>query len=255
MRRTILCLVLMLLTLTALPALSDPLRVVGDRDFAPYSMMQGDKPAGIDVEMFQEAAKRTNIEYTLELLPWDELVQAVKSGSCDVAFSMFKASERSEYAIFADSSPMHTSDYVMFTRQNRTFTFNDWTDLMGKRIGVIRGFCFCEEFDQAAAQGKVEKVEFENDRAGLGGLLKRQVDGFIGQLDTSYYQINKMGLSSTIVYLPKIVREDRPAYMVVSRASAVEHKQQLADRLGMALKSMYRDGTYSTIARRYLFRF
>lgn len=234
---------------------AQPLTFVGDSGFAPYSMLQGGKAVGIDVEVFQEAARRAGIDCAVELVPWEQVVQRIKSGKSHGGFSFFRSPAREEYALYVDQAPVHTSDYVMFTRNGHTFDFRDWQDLRGKRIGVNKGFRFSEAFDAQVAQGVIEQVEFDSESQNIAALLKGRVDAFIGQLDTTYYQLERMGMSSTIVYLPKVVMKDRPAYLVFSKNSGLKNTEQLARRFGMALRTMYRDGTYNKIARRYLFRF
>jgi len=230
----------------------EPLRFVSDSNFAPYSMLQDGKPAGIDVEVFQEAARRAGIPYALQLVAWEEVVRKVKSGEAHGGFSFFRTPEREEYALFVEEAVVHYSDYVMFTRNGHTFPFREWSDLDGKRIGVNKGFSFSEAF---GAGGDVVLKEFDSEAESIAALLKGRVDGFVGQLDTTYYQLGRMGMSSTVIYLPKVVMKDRPAYMVMARNSELKKKEQIARRLGLALRSMYRDGTYNRIARRYLFRF
>lgn len=234
---------------------AEPLKFVANDNFAPYSMFESGKPIGMDVELFQEAARRAGIQYTLELLPWSEVMAQVRSGRCDGAFSLFRSAEREEFALYVEEAVIHYSDYVLFVRNGRNITFQNWDDLKGKRVGVKQGFQFSDEFDGHVDRGDIEKTEFPGESENIGALLKGSIDAFVGQLDTAYYQLDRMGMSSTIIYLPKVVSKDRPAYIALSRNSPLKHKEQIGQRLGIALRSMYRDGTYNKIARRYLFRF
>ncbi|WP_147819572.1 substrate-binding periplasmic protein [Salidesulfovibrio onnuriiensis] len=253
--RTKLILALLFVFLCCGGAQAEKLKFVADNNFAPYSMSQDGKAAGIDVELFQEAARRADIAYELELMPWEQVVQRVRTGACDGAFSFFRTPEREAYAVFAEEAVVHFSDYVLFTRNGHSFEFRTWDDLDGKRIGVNKGFRFSEEFDDNVAKGDIVRVEFDSEAKSIAALLKGQVDAFIGQLDTTYYQLDRMGMASTVIYLPTLVKKDRPAYMVISKNADLQNKEQIARRLGIALRSMYRDGTYSKIARRYLLRF
>lgn len=253
--KRLLLIVLTLLLGTGSALAAGQLRILSDRDFAPYSMMQNGKPAGIDVEVFAEACKRAGVDYSLQLVEWEDLVQQLKTGRCHGAFSLFRTPERESNVLFVDLAVMHYSDYGLFTRVGSGLTFDSWDDLQGKRIGSIGGFAMSDEFQQAQEKGVFAGRNYLDEASCVGGLLKGEIDGFVGQLDTTHYQLNRMGMTNTVVYLPRLVRSRRPAYIGFSRAALEKGLEGMAERLGKALQSMYRDGTYNTIARRYLFRF
>ncbi len=250
-----LLLIFLLMALGAGTALAAPLSFLSDRDFAPYSMMQDGKPAGIDVEVFSEACKRAGVEYSLELVPWDELLRRFKRGECQGAFSLFRTPEWEACAWFVDQAAMHYSDYALFTRVGSDLVFRSWEDLQGKRIGAAGGFALSEDFHDAWKKGIFTGRPYKGEAACVGALLKGEIDAFAGQVDSTHYHLSRMGMTSTVVSLPKMLRLQRPAHIAFSRAAKVKGMESIANRLGDALLSMYRDGTYNTIARRYLFRF
>lgn len=253
--KRLLLIVLTLLLGTGSALASEQLKVLSDRDFAPYSMIQNGKPSGIDVEVFAEACKRAGVDYSLQLVEWEDLVKRLHTGQCHAAFSLFRTPEREKDVLFVDRAVMHYSDYGLFTRVGSGLAFDSWDDLRGKRIGSIGGFAMSDGFQQAAKNGIFTSRAYVDEASCVGGLLKGEIDGFVGQLDTTHYQLNRMGMTNTVVYLPKLVRSRRPAYIGFSRAALSERLEGVAARLGKALQSMYRDGTYNSIARRYLFRF
>jgi len=234
---------------------SQTVKLVTDADFAPYSMFVEGKPAGIDVEVMTEAAKRAGISLDIELQPWDVLVDMVKKGTCDGAFSLFKTPERERYAMFAEALPVHTSDYVLFTKVNSKFSFRTYDDLKGKNIGRVAGIDLGEEFEAAGAQGGMVIKDFPDLSSAMRALLVGDIDAYAGNIDVTYYRLNAMGMANSIVYLPKKLMSLQPAYLVMSRASTFEDKDRIIQGLERALDQMRRDGTYNKIAKRYLFRF
>lgn len=253
--RTILASLITILVLMTGAASAQPLLLVADVDFAPYSMISQGEPAGIDVDVINEAAKRAGIDIRLQFEPWDTLVTMVKNGECDGAFAFFRTPEREQEAIFAEAVPVHYSDYVLFTKVGDTFSFSEYNDLSGKVIGMKRGTALGREFATARDKGTMSVKEYDTLSAALRGLIMGEIDAYAGNIDVTNYRLKAMGLTSSIVYLPKKIVKQRPAYLVLSRASKMQEKELVLQKLEIALDRMRKDGTYNTLARHYLIRF
>lgn len=231
-----------------------PYVFVADQDLPPYSMRTQEGPAGIDVELFQEMAKRLGLEYSLELLPWEVAVSKIESGEVAGGFSLFRTPEREDLMVFVDGA-MHLSDYAIFVRSNKKFTFEGVSDLKGRRIGINAGVPLPVEFREAAEKGHFELVKLADTASCVREVLAGTVDGFVGQVDTTYYNLSRMGLSDTIMYLPGRVQTRVPAYLVLSRTGLSGHDLIMAEKMSQTLNAIIRDGTFNTIARKYLIRY
>lgn len=248
--------VLCTLVMFSVPArAADALLFVADRDFAPYSMIVEGEPAGIDVDVLTEVARRAGINLKIEFKPWNTLVSMVKSGECDGAASFFKTAEREQYAMFMDAVPVHVSDYVIFTKVGSKFSFRTYEDLRGKILGKVSGVSLGDEFNAARSGGIMDTKEYVDISDAVRGLLEGEIDGFVGNMDVTYYTLKPMGMTSSIVYLPKKIIDDKPSYAVLSRATDIEGKDMLIRKFEHILTQMREDGTYNKIAKRYLFRF
>ena len=253
--RSLLLAALLSLTLLAATAHARAVKFVSDIDFAPYSMLVDGKPAGIDVEVLQAAADKAGVTIEIELKPWEQLIKMVETGTCDGAFALFLSPERQKTALFLEASPIHFSDYVLFTKVGDTFPFETYDDLTGKTIGKVKGISLGNDFARAEAEGKVTVHEFPDLTSSLTGLIQDQINAYAGNIDVTYYRLKAMGMTSSISYLSKKLVENQPSYLVMSRASDLEEKEDVLQRLGMALDTMRKDGSYNRIAKRYLFRF
>ena len=176
---------------------------VADVDFAPYSMITEGQPAGIDVDVLAEAAKRAGFAIDIEFKPWDELIETLKKGECDGAFGLFKDPGREKYALFMDASPIHYSDYVLFTKVGSKFSFRSYADLNGKIIGRVAGITLGDEFEAAAVAGQMKVRNYPDLASALKGLLVNEINAFAGNIDVTYYRLKSMGMTSSIVYLPR----------------------------------------------------
>ncbi|WP_285907532.1 substrate-binding periplasmic protein [Pseudodesulfovibrio pelocollis] len=253
--RMFLAALVLAVTLLAPAAHAEPLVFVGDIDFAPYSMLTGGRPAGIDVDVLTEAARRADIEITIRLRPWDEVVRMLEAGECAGAFALFRGEGRSRYARFLDAVPIHTSDFVLFTMVGSRFTFRSLDDLAARTVARVSGVSLGDELDAAVTAGTVTVRDFPDQASALAALIAGDVDAYAGNIDVTYYRLKDMGMTSSIVYLPRKLVSQKPAYVALSRAAVVPEMEEVVQRLELAMAQMRRDGTYRTIAHRYLLRF
>ncbi|AMK10177.1 substrate-binding periplasmic protein [Pseudodesulfovibrio indicus] len=226
-----------------------------DQDFAPYSMIVAGQPSGIDVDVLSEAAKRSGLDLTIKAVPLKSMLDAIRNGSCDGAVSLFRSPDREQFALFMEAVPVHLSDYVLFTKVGNRIPFAEYQDLKGKVIGYVGGVDLGPDFEAARKQGDMLVKEYRDLRDMVAGLLGGEIDAFAGNIDVTYYRLKDMGLTSTIVYLPRKILTGKPSYAVLSRASALKGKDSVAQKLEKALDDMHKDGTYNTLARHYLIRF
>lgn len=254
MRTLFLALAMTMTILAGTSAAQNPL-FLANIDFAPYSMITQGKPAGIDVDVMLEAAKRAGISIDIEFKPWDQVISMVEKGECDGAFAFFRTPEREKTVIFADAVPVHHSDYVLFTKVSDKFSFRTYNDLAGKIIGMQGGTDLGKEFTEARAKKVMDVKEYDDLAAALKGLLMGEIDAYAGNIDVTSYRLKAMGMTNSIVYLPKKLIEMKPAYMVLSRASKLKDKEVVLQKLELALDRMRKDGTYNKLARFYLVRY
>ena len=212
-------------------------------------------PTGIDVDVFNEAARRAGLEIEIKTQPLETVLQMVEEGSCDGALSLFRSPGRERYALFMEATPVHYSDYVLFTKVGARFPFNGYKDLSGKVIGMVTGLDLGPDFAAARAKGDMLVKEYPDQRVLIAGLLGGEIDAFAGNIDVTYYRLKAMGMTSSVVYLDHKLLTGKPSYAVLSRAAKRDDKEEIIQALEKALDEMAKDGTYNTIARRYLLRF
>jgi len=255
MRTTVFAFVLALFLLTAPAQAQQPPLFVADQDFAPYSMQVDGRPAGIDVEVLTEAGRRAGVAFNIELKPASQVISMLENGQCTAAFGLFRTPERERIGMYMDSVPVHTSDYVLFTKVGSRLDFDGYEGLTGKVIGRLANTDLGEEFNKMADAKIFDVKDYTDQAAIITGLLNGEIDAFAGNIDVTYTRLKTMGMTSSIVYLPRKILEGKPAYLVFSRASSQTGKDVMLQKIERALDMMIKDGTYNKIARRYLLRF
>lgn len=81
------------------------------------------------------------------VLPWKRALEWARLGKVDLLVSLRITPERAEYLKFTTHRAF-PNPIVVFVRADRSFTFNSWADLKGKRGGISLGDTFGNGFDE-----------------------------------------------------------------------------------------------------------
>ena len=97
--------------------------IVGDDDYPPFTYSdKNDQVSGIDIELFQEVAKRLDVEINIRLVPWKRLLKMTKQGDVVGSFALFKTPERESFSLF--TYPIHRSTFKLFTTKNHNLNYS-----------------------------------------------------------------------------------------------------------------------------------
>ena len=232
-------------------AQATPLFKVGtDESLPPYSFVRGGKAVGIDVDMLHAAAKRLDLKIEVVPLPWKRVLVLLQSGELPLAMPLFRTPERESFARF--TGPVHVSQNGLFVRKGEEFPFTSIDDLTGKRIGLNRGFVLADDFDRAIRQGKVMTEEVGTIDQNVKKLGARRIDAFAGNVVSTRYVLRGTSAETKTAVLPRLLSENRPAYLVVSRTAKIPDQERLVETLRRTLEDLHRDGTYAKIVESYL---
>ena len=236
--------------LSCLNAVAAPLVVVTDESLPPYSFVRGNDVVGIDVDMLTEAAKRLSLDLKITALPWKRVFVYVKEGRSPLAMPLFRTAEREEFCLF--TGPVHYSVTGIFVKKGKEFRFDNIGDLNGKRLGYNRGFVIQDDLDKAIATGTVIAEEVRSIEQNFGKLMAGRIDVFSANVVSTQYVMRDSPFRNEISMLPKLLTDQRPAYLVVSKAANLPGKEELIASLTVTLKALYQDGTYDKIVKRYV---
>lgn len=232
----------------------ETLKIAVDDDFPPFSFSKNGETAGIDVDIVKELGRRLGIDFEISLMPWKRLLTMTRNGLFDGSMSLFKTSEREEYAIF--THPVHYSTFVLFVKKGNEFQYTSIKDLYGKVILQEAGFSIGDEFDQAVREKKIGVYEVFDSIDVFRLILNKSYDAFVNNLEVTLYKLENqkdiMKYADEISYLRKPVKVKDGAYLVLSKNSSLKNKQPLAEKITKNLMDMENDGTYSKIASKYI---
>ncbi|MDQ1919050.1 substrate-binding periplasmic protein [Massilia pseudoviolaceinigra] len=134
----------------ALPAGAAPreLLVVGAHFARVYERANGEF-SGMAVEIIRAIAGELGQPVHFELYPWARAQSMVAQGQADILVGPYKSPERLELFIFCER-PFYQDQMVFFSRSAAPFAWDGlYASLRGKRIVIINGWAYGDEFNAA----------------------------------------------------------------------------------------------------------
>ncbi|MGL1891657.1 MAG: transporter substrate-binding domain-containing protein [Spirochaetaceae bacterium] len=224
---------------------------VTDVNFAPYSFKSDDKIVGFDIDIIKEIEKRLDIEIEVKGFPWKRTLKLIESGAAHGGFSLFKTDSREKWSTFT-LYPIHKSQFNIFTRKGDEFKYTKVSDLIGKKVGLNRGFAISDKFDQMSDSGEINVIESEGSDTNFKLLQNGRIDCYIGNYFNSLYFLNKNDLRSYFSILPNEIVPSRDAFIVISNKGSMNNKGEILFKINKTLRDMYKDGTYDLIIKQYI---
>jgi polar amino acid transport system substrate-binding protein len=110
----------------------------------PYSVTTKDGLSGLSVEVVRAVYARLGVEDVKILpLPWKRALDMARFGDADGLFTANHTPERAVYFLYPEE-PLMESPWLVWTRRGTTVEKLD--DLKGKRVGVVMGYSYTQEF-------------------------------------------------------------------------------------------------------------
>jgi len=176
--------------------------VTSEENFPPYNFTENGKRVGLDVEIVEKVLARIGVEADHRVGPWNRVVAALDNDETDIAFQFLGKPERFEK--YNMVGPHRIGSTVLAVPVASTLTFQKMEDLRGRRIGVVTGFTYLPEFDNA---DYIIKDAANDNTLTVRKLLGDRVEAVIGDLHTLRYVARKEGAGDRVKILPKTLTE------------------------------------------------
>ncbi len=231
---------LLFLWFTTFPALSlGKIDLVTD-PWPPYIAPELDQQ-GFITEITRQAFKRAGLELKTSFLPWKRAIEHGKAGVYQGVLGAFYNDERPLFFYFSDS--IGSSEIVLFKRKDRDIPFTKLSDLDGLSIGVINGYFYYQEFEDAE---NVLKVSAHSHQKNLERLLKGRVDLIIADKMVGSYMLNRHfpeRANEIEPLIPSLATED--IYILFPKA--LPDSKAARDAFNLGLEQIKQDGAYDRI--------
>lgn len=246
---------LFILLLSSNPLLSDTttkceMTIFGNKTKAPKSYNEDGQAKGILVDMLHYVGKEINCKFNIKLNPWKRAYKLASHGKGGI-IGFSKTSQRIK--LFDYSDVMYYDDMLLVVLKGNEFKFNTIDDLKGKKIGIVRGASFGEEFDNSIKTNLFKVVEDDSPVHRLVKLAK-------GYMDVALIGPGKSGVNAAIqkdpflkknkdkfVILPIPFNRD-PNYLGLAKQM---DKKDFLIKFNKALEKGHKSGTFEKIVQKY----
>ena len=131
---------------------------------------------GAKRKLFDALERELGVVFELRMYPWPRAERYALEGA-GLIYGLPKTAERLRALRYSETAS-HRNLWLV-TRSDATFPFNTLDDLRGKTLGVVRGYSYGEEFDNA--RGKLFNTDDDISSRGtrLTRLMLKRVDAIL----------------------------------------------------------------------------
>jgi len=215
-------------------------------EFPPFGFLVDGKIIGIEVEIMREIGKRLDIEVSVELRPWQTMLETMRFGTKDCMFAAFYTADREKFMDYT-KVPIHISSLSFFVHKHKPMLYNRINDLAGMRIGIVKGFKNPPDFEKAERKQLFQVFRLRNLEINFRILDKKCINAVLVNKHVGEYTLSQMKLPN-IEPMP-VPLTATPAYIAFSKKK--EHTG-LIEYIDSALYEILLDGTYKKIFDKYM---
>lgn len=214
------------------------LKICGDIKHPPYEFINHKGEIdGFNVDITREICKNQNIDYSIDLLNWEEALQDFNNEKYDAIQG--KSIDKSKKEYIFPIKYLETVHVFYTTRDNfKKYTFKE---LLSKRIGVQSGDMNEGLFNVIREENNGIMKKFPSHEEVIDSLLKGEIDIAIGNKNTViyYFQIKeRMG----------IVKFVGPTIASTAYSIAFKDKNKdIAKKFEDGMKNIKKEGIYSRL--------
>jgi polar amino acid transport system substrate-binding protein len=242
---------LILLNFTS-PVRARPLNICTHLGFEPFVIQNGKTISGIDVDVIVKALSNVKQSANITALSWKQLIENLKDGTCDIAFSLFDTEDRRSYLDYIFSVPIHFSSYNVFMKKGRKRSFNSVSDFFDSKIGHMRGFALTHGLEMAINDGRLTRIYFDEPAQMTKALETGEIDAIIANELSFKYYLKKHSKRQkfdavSVAFLPY-----SPTFLVMSKKAKLVNRKDIKKMLETELKRLHLNGTILDITKKYV---
>ncbi|MBI3898950.1 MAG: transporter substrate-binding domain-containing protein [Gammaproteobacteria bacterium] len=232
-----------LLTGTIPANATDNIHINVDDANPPFMFMRQGKSAGLYPTLMAAVFHEMRVEVDIESKPWRRALAEIEASTAGVG-GIYKNSERIKKFDYSD--PLFTERMNVYVVAYRDFPFSGLNDLMKKRVGVIRGWSYGNEFDEARRSGAVIPNEVSDDKQNFQKLNMGRVDAVLSIEQSANALIKSypnLRLAGTLA--------ENPTYLAFNKSA---HMEAFLARFNEALARLKKSGEFERLVTKELKR-
>lgn len=239
MRSSVLVVVLIALLASGrevLAAPCDKVIVTADPEYPPLHWYDGKTLRGASVQVVTRVLDDIGVPYELRYVgPFARVMSLAEAAQVDVVTTLKITPERQAFLTFS-AVPAFTNPVAIFEMRGRPLGFAQWTDLEGKRGGMVRGNRFGEPFD-GFMRAKLYVEEADTLAVNFRKLELNRIDYVI----TGYYagmaSLGALRMDDRVQALKPFINESVNYVGFVSKSPCIRHLDAFNKRLAELVKA------------------
>ncbi len=209
----------------------------------PFVTKEG---TGIIADIVRSALKTQGYDLKITTMPWARALHSVKGGSVDILLGTWFTEKRTKELLY--SAPYLQNRLTFVKRVDDTFEYNGLESLEGKRIGVIRGYSYSEDFAQANHFIRNANTTFS---ANLKMLLAKRLDMVVEDQVVAAYTIKTEKIPNNRIAYCKNQLSIENLHITTGKVNP--NSQHYIEVFNKGLKHIQENGTYKKILSQYGF--
>ena len=159
-----------------------------DPDWLPFEKIENGKHIGMTKDYYDIFQEKMGVPIKfIETKSWNETLEFAQKRKCDIISLAMETAERKKYMDFTD--PYISSNLVIATRVDKTFSANIEEVISNKKLGIVKGYAFFEILIKKYPNNKI--IEVDSLNAGLEMVHKGEIYGMIDSMITIGSKIQK----------------------------------------------------------------
>lgn len=212
-------------------------------DYPPYHYWEDGEPAGLNIQLINEAFRRLGMDVEYVQMPWRRSLIEVEQGGVAALCAGMRTPERETFAYYPSQHLSHETNWVISLIASDV-EVESLDDLESLKIGTVEGYSYGPVFDGIAT---LDKHGVANESALLKLLFNNRVDVIVACDMVIHHLARKSDVSKLLRYQLRLTSD--PLYLILSKA--VEGNKELKDRVSGVLLEMVLDGTTDEIMALY----
>ena len=237
MKRPLLYLVWLLMAVSIFGTAADTISVYVDTANPPFMYLKDGKAAGIYPALIQEAFRHMKVPVDVQAVPWSRALGAIDMGRAGVG-GIYKNSERLQKYDYSDL--LYVESLVVYFNTSNPITFNQISDLSGKRVGVLRGWSYGDDFDTARKAELFVTEEVGSDEQNFLKLEAMRIDLVIAIVESG----DPLQRKGKNIGCSSIPLSRNSTFLAFSKS---KNCTELLRQFNQAIAAMKRDGEFEKL--------
>lgn len=218
---------------------------LAELDYPPFYFREDDALTGFSIEVLNRVAEQLGIVISYRRLSWPRVLQSLRNGQVDMVTTFTPTPERQKMVFFT-SLPHAVEHNHLFVRADRQLDYKgELQSLSPYLIGVITGYSYGAEFDQAEY---LHKDEVLDEQTLVRMVLGKRFDAGVGNPFAIRLEAAKYGRAGQLTFVDPPINSN-PIHMGFSRK--LPQGQALAERFSQAIARLKSGPDYQQLLRKY----